>query len=334
MRIRILSDLKIKMANNFNPWNQDSVEVKQEPDLESTEIKSEITEKALVNQDFVKVKQESELEIVEKCVGSRGATTDILNFPFPGAKSTFDKKRKAEDNGYEVWVSKNPKMDLSSTECYGCGKTGHKSRELCRECLDKAEGDVRGGGDCFNSGKSGLYVHINCHNCGKVGHFSRECPDKDLVEVKQESDLESTEIKSEITEKSLVNQDFIEAVEVKQESELESVEVKSEIKEESLVNQELVEVKQESKLESVEMYQCNICGKSLRTERGRIDHMRTCQKRKNQSLQMYQCNICGKSFGTEEGRNAHLKTCQKRQYQRSKNLKKIMQKHTKLSKHA
>ena len=278
------------MANNFNPWNQDSVEVKQEPDLESTEIKSEITEKSLANQDFVKVKQESELEIVEKCVGSRGATTDILNFPFPGAKSTFDKKRKAEDNGYEVWVSKTPKMDLSSTECYGCGKTGHKSRELCRECLDKAEGDVRGGGDCFNSGKSGLYVHINCHNCGKVGHFSRECPDK----VKQESDLESTEIKSEITEKSLVNQDFIEAVEVKQESELESVELKSEIKEESLVNQELVEVKQESKLESVEMYQCIICGKSLCTEVGRNDHMRTCPynlakiKQKNKSLKKKQ----------------------------------------------
>ena len=273
-------------------------EVKEESDLESLEIKSDITEKSLVNPDCVEVKQEPKLE---SSVVSRGATPDILKFPFPGAKSTFDKKRIAEDNGYEGWVSKTPKMDLSSTECYGCGKTGHKSRELCRECLDKAEVDVRGGGDCFNSGKSGLYVHINCHNCGKVGHFSRECPDKDLVEVKQESDLESTEIKSEITEKSLVNQDFIEAVEVKQESELKSVEVKSEIKEESLVNQELAEVKQESKLESVEMYQCN---------------------------------ICGKSFGTEEGRNAHLKTCQKRQYQRSKNLKKIMQKHTKSSKHA
>ena len=56
------------MANNFNPWNQDSVEVKQEPDLESTEIKSEITEKSLVNQDFieaVEVKQESELDCTE-----------------------------------------------------------------------------------------------------------------------------------------------------------------------------------------------------------------------------------------------------------------------------
>ena len=198
MRIRILSDLKIKMANNFNPWNQDSVEVKQEPDLESTEIKSEITEKSFVNQDFVKVKQESELEIVEKCVGSRGAITDILNFPFPGAKSTFDKKRKAEDNGYkdteeeEFGANKKSKMDLSSSVCYGCGKTGHMLRQcpdkavcygcgknghMYRECPDKAEGDVR---DCFNCGKFGhIFIECTeprvCFNCGKPGHMSREC---------------------------------------------------------------------------------------------------------------------------------------------------------------
>ena len=118
---------------------------------------------------------------------------DILNFTCPGAKSTFDKKRKAEDNGYEdaeeeeFWANKKSKMDLSSTVCYGCGKTGHMSRE----CPDKAEGDVRRGGDCFNCGKSGHFsrectepkVHkqpsgLSCYNCGKVGHFSRECPDK------------------------------------------------------------------------------------------------------------------------------------------------------------
>ena len=187
------------------------------------------------------------------------------------------------------------------------------------------------------------YVVYSCPECQRtfstseqfIGHAMMSHPKArdTLPDILNVQDIDPGET-SDITEKSLVNPDLVEAVEVKQESELESVEVKSEIKEESLVNQELVEVKQESKLESVEMYQCNICGKSLRTERGRIDHMRTCQKRKNQSLQMYQCNICGKSFGTEEGRNAHLKTCQKRQYQRSKNLKKIMQKHTKLSKHA
>ena len=183
MRIRILSDLKIKMANNFNPWNQDSVKVKQEPELQSTEIKSEIIKKSLVN---------------------------------PGYDS-----------------------------------------------------------------------------------------DPGLDEVKQESGLESTEIKSEITEKSLANPDF---VEVKQESELQSTEIKSEITEQSSVNHDLVEVKQESK-------------RSKRFYRIKPIHA------------MDKCNICGKSFRTEYGRLDHLKTCQKRQYQRSKNLNKIMQKHITLSKH-
>ena len=126
---------------------------------------------------------------------------------------------------------------------------------------------------------------------------------QDSVEVKQEPDLESTEMKSELTEKSLVNPNF---VELKQESELQSVEIKSEITEKSLVNHDLVEVKQESK----------------RSERFyRIKCINA----------MYKCNICGKSFRTDYGRRDHLKTCQN---QRSKNLKKIMQKHIKLSKHA
>ena len=126
---------------------------------------------------------------------------------------------------------------------------------------------------------------------------------QDSVEVKQEPDLESTEMKSELTEKSLVNPNF---VEVKQESELQSTEIRSEITEKSLVNHDLVEVKQESK----------------RSERFyRIKCINA----------MYKCNICGKSFRTEYGRRDHLKTCQN---QRSKNLKKIMQKHIKLSKHA
>merc|ERR1711983_701535 len=62
------------------------------------EEKSDITEKSLENQDcveVVEVEQESEIEVVEISVGSRGAT------PFPGAKSTCYKKRKAKDNGYE-----------------------------------------------------------------------------------------------------------------------------------------------------------------------------------------------------------------------------------------
>ena len=126
---------------------------------------------------------------------------------------------------------------------------------------------------------------------------------QDSVEVKQEPDLESTEMKSELTEKSLVYSNF---VELKQESELQSVEIKSEITEKSLVNHDLVEVKQESK-------------RSKRFYRIKCINA------------MYKCNICGKSFRTEYGRRDHLKTCQN---QRSKNLKKIMQKHIKLSKHA
>ena len=62
----------------------------------------------------------------------------------------------------------------------------------------------------------------------------------DILDV-QDPDIRCEE-KSEITEKSLVNPDLVEAVEVKQESELESVEIKSEITEKSMV-----EVKQESK---------------------------------------------------------------------------------------
>ena len=126
---------------------------------------------------------------------------------------------------------------------------------------------------------------------------------QDSVEVKQEPDLESTEMKSELTEKSLVNPNF---VELKQESELQSTEIKSEITEKSLVNHDLVEVKQESK-------------RSKRFYRIKCINA------------MYKCNICGKSFRTEYGRRDHLKTCQN---QRSKNLKIIMQKHIKLSKHA
>ena len=172
--------------------NPDLIKVKQESEIEIVEVKQES------EIEVVEVKQESEIEVVEVSVGSRGATPDILNFPVPGAKSTFDKKRKAEDNGYEdteeeeFGANKKSKMDLSSSVCYGCGKTGHMLREcpdkavcygcgknghMYRECPDKAEGDVR---DCFNCGKFGhIFIECTeprvCFNCGKPGHMSREC---------------------------------------------------------------------------------------------------------------------------------------------------------------
>ena len=123
----------------------------------------------------------------------------------------------------------------------------------------------------------------------------------DILNV-QDIDPEET---SDITEKSLVNPDFVEAVEVKQESELESVEIKSEITEKaekSLGNQDLAKVKQESK------------------------------QSKDKIVQIYQCDICGKSLHTKGGRKDHMKTCQNRQNQRSKNLEKIRQKMKKLKK--
>ena len=154
-----------------------------------------------------------------------------------------------------------------------------------------------------------------------IGHAMRSHPKArdtlpDILNVQEIDPDIRCEEKPEITEKSLVNPALVEAVEVKQEPELESVEIKSEITEKaekSLVNQDSVEVKQESKRSKRSkrakgMYQCDICGKPFRTEGGRNNHMKTCQK----------CNICGKSFRTEYGRLDHLKTCQKRQYQRSK----------------
>ena len=154
---------------------------------------------------------------------------------------------------------------------------------------------------------------------------------QDSVEVKQEPDLESTEMKSELTEKSLVNPNF---VEVKQESELQSTEIRSKITEQSIANPDLIEVKQESELQNTEI-------KSEVTEQSSVNHdlveVKQESKRSKRFYRikcinaMYKCNICGKSFRTEYGRRDHLKTCQN---QRSKNLKKIMQKHIKLSKHA
>ena len=138
--------------------------------------------------------QEVKFSPPEKDQKCEVSLSEVLQHYKNVTQESSNKKRKAaEDNGYEdaeeeeFWTNKKPKMDLSSTECYGCGKTGHMSRE----CPDKAAGDVRGGGDCFNCGKSGHFsrectepkVHrqpsgLSCYNCGKVGHFSRECPDK------------------------------------------------------------------------------------------------------------------------------------------------------------
>merc|ERR1712062_932481 len=59
-------------------------------------------------------------------------------------ESSNKKRKAAEDNGYEdaeeeeFWTNKKPKMDLSSTECYGCGKNRTHvpgmSGQGCRRC--------------------------------------------------------------------------------------------------------------------------------------------------------------------------------------------------------
>ena len=159
-------------------------EVKDESDLESLEIKSDITEKSLVNPDCVEVKQEPKLE---SSVGSRGATPDILNFPFPAA---FDKKRKAEDNGYEDAEEeefgankKTKKPKFGGGYCFNCGKYGHFFRKgrkcpepkICYNC--KKPGHVSK--ECTET--VGANSRLSCNNCNTIGHMGRNC-DKPRVE--------------------------------------------------------------------------------------------------------------------------------------------------------
>merc|ERR1712241_1484458 len=130
--------------------------------------------------------QEAKFSPPEKDQKCEVSLSEVLQHYKNVTQESSNKKRKAaEDNGYEdaeeeeFWTNKKPKMDLSSTECYGCGKTGHMSRE----CPDKAAGDVRGGGDCFNCGRVGHFSRecpdkaggMKCYNCGKPGHLSKEC---------------------------------------------------------------------------------------------------------------------------------------------------------------
>ena len=130
------------------------VEVKEESDLESLEIKSDITEKSLVNPDCVEVQQ--------------------------AWARFFDKKRKAEDNGYED-ASKKPKF--GGGYCFNCGKYGHFFRKgikcpepkVCFNC--RKPGHVSK--ECTET--AGSHSKMLCFNCNTIGHIARNC-DKPRVE--------------------------------------------------------------------------------------------------------------------------------------------------------
>ena len=157
-------------------------------------------------------------------------------------------------------------------------------------------------------------------------------------------------------------------------------EEKSEITEKSLENQDFVEVKQESELECTEMYQCDLCPVFFNSEgdlmkhkseghrcefcvftfhtvEAKLKHMRRthnyqCDKcdqnfplkkdLKSHECQAligvescdqihptFKCNICDKSFHTKEGRNQHIKSNAKtcKQLQKSNYLKSHKRKH-------
>ncbi|RIA91233.1 hypothetical protein C1645_737229 [Glomus cerebriforme] len=80
--------------------------------------------------------------------------------------------------------------ETKEKECYSCGKIGHLSGHIARNCEEDNEGYYNSGygskdKECYRTGHLSRNCPDGgsggsggrCHNCGREGHFARDCSD-------------------------------------------------------------------------------------------------------------------------------------------------------------